>query len=46
MKTELRFFAKPLLLTAALSLAFVALHEGWLGAFTEKELLHALFGRR
>ncbi|MBN9371621.1 MULTISPECIES: TVP38/TMEM64 family protein [unclassified Hydrogenophaga] len=43
MKTELRFFAKPLLLTAALSLAFVALHEGWLGAFTEKELLHALF---
>lgn len=43
MKPDLSFFAKPLLLTGALTLAFVALHQGWLGAFTEKELLHELF---
>lgn len=43
MKPELAFFAKPLLLTGALTLGFVALHQGWLGAFTEEELLHELF---
>src|SRR5690606_14290823 len=42
-KPELAFFAKPLLLTGALTLGFVALHQGWLGAFTEEELLHELF---
>lgn len=43
MKTEFTFFVKPLLLTGLLTVGFVALHYGWLGAYTEKELLHELF---
>lgn len=37
------YLIKPLALTAALTMAFVALHNGWLGSLTEKELLHQLF---
>lgn len=43
MKRDWSYLARPLTLTAVLAALFVALHNGWLGAVTEKELLHRLF---
>ncbi len=45
MKTEVQLLVKPLVLTAVLTLAFVALHQGWLGDFNEEDLLRELFSQ-
>ena len=45
MKSEAQLLVKPLVLTAVLTLAFVALHQGWLGDFNEEDLLRALFSQ-
>lgn len=43
MKSEAQLLVKPLALTAVLTLAFVALHQGWWGDFNEEDLLRGLF---
>lgn len=43
MKSDAKLFVKPLVLTAVLTLAFVALHFGWWGEVTEEDLLRGLF---
>lgn len=43
MKSSASLFVKPLGLTAVLTLAFVSLHYGWWGSFTEEDLLRSLF---
>jgi uncharacterized membrane protein YdjX (TVP38/TMEM64 family) len=40
-----KLLVKPLVLTALLTVVFVALHAGWLGGVTEEELLRDLFSR-
>jgi len=42
-KSSAKLLVKPLGLTAALTLAFVSLHFGWWGSFTEEDLLRELF---
>lgn len=43
MKSDAKLLVKPLVLTGVLTLAFVALHFGWLGEVTEEDLLRGLF---
>ncbi len=43
MKSSAKLLVKPLGLTAVLTLAFVSLHYGWWGSFTEEDLLRQLF---
>jgi uncharacterized membrane protein YdjX (TVP38/TMEM64 family) len=42
-KSSAKLLVKPLGLTAVLTLAFVSLHYGWWGSFTEEDLLRQLF---
>lgn len=45
MKSDAKLLVKPLVLTGVLTLAFVALHAGWLGDVTEEDLLRQLFSQ-